>query len=370
MNDIFEEVLATRQKGEGGALATVIARKGSAPMAGDAKMLVRKDGSISGTIGGGCLEAEVWQAAIQVMKEDEPTTLSFTLTEKEAGESGLICGGVVDIFVEPISRWSEEILRSIIKLRSEGGRAALASVIETYGGGPLRSEKVLILREGGSLGTISGIEDSLLEQAAGVMKGEQPLLTTLEPEGKPLKVFIEPVLVRPTAFIFGGGHISLALCSIATLAGFRVVVVEDRPQFASKERFPEADSCILGDFPEVFSQLRVDDSSYLILVTRGHQHDITVLEWAMGTDARYIGMIGSKSKVLVAFRRLSEKGIPGKALEDRVYAPIGLDIGSETPGEIAVSIVAQMVQVRRGRERTAKGVPVIGKQESPLRGGA
>lgn len=366
MSDIFEEVLAIRQKGEGGALATVISRKGSAPMAGDAKMLIRKDGSIAGTIGGGCLEAEVWQAAMEVMREDEPTTLSFTLTEKEAGESGLICGGVVDVFVEPVTRWSEELLRSIIKLRSEGGRAAMASVIESYGEGPQRGEKMLIFSEGSPLGAISGAEGSIQEHAAGVMKGEQPLLTTIEPEGKPLKVFIEPVLVRPTAFIFGGGHISLALCTIATLAGFRVVIVEDRPQFASRERFPEADSCIVGDFPEVFSQLRVDDSSYLILVTRGHQHDIAVLEWAMDTDARYIGMIGSKSKVLVAFRRLSEKGVSREALEQRVYAPIGLDIGSETPGEIAVSIVAQMVQVRRGREKGAKGASSISKKESSL----
>ncbi len=364
MSDIFEEVLAARQKGEGGALATVIARKGSAPMAGDAKMLVHKDGSISGTIGGGCLEAEVWQAAMQVMKEDEPTTLSFTMTEKEAGESGLICGGVVDIFVEPISRWSEEMLRSVIKLRSEGGRAALASVIESYDGGPLPAEKMLVFREGGTLGAISGAEEGVTEQAAGAIKQEQPVFATLEPGGKPLKVFIEPVMVRPTAFIFGGGHISLALCRIAALAGFKVVVVEDRPQFVSKERFPEADSCVVGEFPGVFSKLKVDDSSYLVLVTRGHQHDISALEWAMGTDARYIGMIGSRSKVFVAFRRLSEKGIPREALEERVYAPVGLDIGSETPGEIAVSIVAQMIQLRRGKERPLKGAPVVSKKES------
>lgn len=245
-------------------MATLIERRGSTPANVAAKMLVRLDGTTVGTIGGGCVEAEVFAAAQEVIEDEKPRLVSFRLTEKQRVESGLICGGVMD-------------------------------------------------------------------------------------------VFIEPIVADPTVYIFGAGHVAVPLAKLARVAGFDVVVIDDRDLFANLQRFPEAKQIIVAPFEKALQQVEPNDSSYLVIVTRGHLHDERVLEWACGTRARYVGMIGSRAKVATIFRRLKKRGIPAKALE-RVHSPIGLDIGAETPEEIAVSIVAELVQARRGggREENAK----------------
>lgn len=260
MADIYEEIIKIQSAGRSGAVATVIVAKGSTPREIGAKILFRDDGKFWGTIGGGCLEAEVWQEAMQAIQEEKPRTLHFDLTGKEAGDTGMICGGIMDIFIEPI-------------------------------------------------------------------------------------------LPIPKVFIFGCGHISLYLAKISTMLGFQVVVIDDRPQFANKERFPEAEQVIAEEFPMALSKLAVNKASYLVIVTRGHAYDQEVLEWAVGTEAKYIGMIGSRRKIQTVYENLQTKGVPPEKLE-RVHAPIGLDIGALTPEEIAVSIVAEMIQVRRGEKES------------------
>ena len=254
--DVYEELVRLRRSGRKCALATIVQVNGSIPSFQSAKLLVREDGSMLGTIGGGCVEAEVWNAAREVIETEKPQHLDFSLGQDAAYENGLICGGQ-------------------------------------------------------------------------------------------LNVYVEPVVPQPRAFIFGAGHVSKSLSKTAEMAGFATVVVDDREQFANRERFPEADEVHAGTYEEIFEKLEITSSSYIIIVTRGHRDDMRVLRWAVQTPARYVSMIGSKRKVLSVVKELQQEGIPREAFE-KLNAPMGLDIGAVTPEEIAVSVVAEMVAVRRG----------------------
>jgi xanthine dehydrogenase accessory factor len=253
--DVFEELVRLRSLGRKCALATIVEARGSNPSYESAKLLVREDGSMTGTIGGGCVEAEVWTAAREAIETEKPKRLSFNLGQDAAYDNGLICGGQIE-------------------------------------------------------------------------------------------VFIEPVLPLPRAFIFGAGHISKSLSKVANLAGFSTVIVDDRESFTSRERFPEAEAVHAGEYEQVIPTLSINETSYIIIVTRGHRDDMRVLKLAIATPARYIAMIGSKRKVLNVVRELGKEGIPREAFA-RLHAPMGLDIGAISPEEIAVSVAAEMIAVRR-----------------------
>jgi xanthine dehydrogenase accessory factor len=253
--DVYEELVRLRNLGRRCALATIVEVRGSIPSYESAKLLVREDGSMVGTIGGGCVEAEVWNAAREVMQTEQPRRLTFNLGQDAAYDNGLICGGQLDVFVEP-------------------------------------------------------------------------------------------VLPIPHAFIFGAGHISKSLSKVATLAGFATVVVDNRESFANRERFPEAEAVHAGEYEEVFPQLAINETGYVIIVTRGHRDDMRVLKLALSTPARYLAMIGSKRKVLNVIRELEKEGVERAAFE-RIHAPMGLDIGAISPEEIAISVTAEMIAVRR-----------------------
>ncbi len=252
--DIFEEIVKLRRTGKRGALATIVHTNGSIPSYESSRMLVREDGSIAGTIGGGCVEADVWAAAKEVMRQEAPRKMIFNLNHEASYDNGLICGGTLEIFVEPI-------------------------------------------------------------------------------------------LPQPVLYIFGGGHISMALAQSAHGVGFAIGIVDDRETFANAERFPMAHE-IYTTYEEAFEKLKPSESSYLVIVTRGHRDDMRVLGWAAKTDARYIGMIGSKRKVFSVYEALEREGISIEQLA-RVHAPVGLEIGALTPEEIAISITAELIAVRR-----------------------
>ncbi|HVP44194.1 MAG TPA: XdhC/CoxI family protein [Terriglobales bacterium] len=259
--DLYEEIVKLRREGRRGALATIVNVRGSIPSFETAKMLVRDDGSIVGTIGGGCVEAEVWQAAREVMEQEKPRTLTFNLNNNPKYDSGLVCGGTLDVFVEPVM----------------------------------------------------------------------------------------PV---PQLYLFGAGHVSLHLYKVARLAGFDVTVIDDRDAYANRERFPEAREVYAEDFDQACSKLSLNENSYIVIVTRGHRDDMRILRWAAGARARYVGMIGSKRKVIEIYKELEREGVSRESL-DRVHAPIGLDIGAIAPEEIAVAIVAELIAVRRQAETAA-----------------
>ncbi len=258
--DIYEEIVKLRQEGRRGAVATIVNVRGSIPSFETAKMLVRDDGSIFGTIGGGCVEAEVWQAAREVMESEKPRSLTFNLNQNPKYDTGLVCGGTLDIFLEPI---------------------------------------------------------------------------------------LPPAVL----YIFGAGHVSASLSRSAAHAGFDVTVVDDRETYASSERFPEAKAVIAQDFELAMAEIVPNESSSIVVVTRGHRDDMRILRWAVKTRARYIGMIGSKRKTIAIFRELTQEGIPAHFF-NKVHAPVGLDIGAITPEEIAVAITAELIAMRRHSERT------------------
>jgi xanthine dehydrogenase accessory factor len=253
--DVYDELVRLRRLGQKCALATIVQVNGSIPSYESAKLLVREDGSMTGTIGGGCVEAEVWNVAREVIETEKPRHLNFSLGQDAAYDNGLICGGQ-------------------------------------------------------------------------------------------LNVFVEPVVPQPRALIFGAGHISKSLSKISTMAGFATTIIDDRETFANRERFPEAEEVHADDYDAIFPKLMVNGSTYIIIVTRGHRDDMLALRWAVTTNARYISMIGSRRKVIGVIKELEKEGIPRAAFE-RVFAPMGLEIGAVTPEEIAVSVVAEMIAMRR-----------------------
>lgn len=354
MGDIYAEILKSLERKEKAALATIISRTGSAPRAVGAKFLIRGDGTSTGSIGGGCVEAEVWQGAQEVMEKGKGNVLQFSLTAEQLAAGGLICGGNVDIFVEPLKEAFSEVYQEIRRIKQKGGAAVLATLITVDGdfsGG--EESKALVRTSGEKLGALSGgegVDRRILHEAGPVLKENKPKLISIQAEGgdspwKRMEILIEPVLSEPTVYLFGAGHVSEQIAPLAKRVQFKVVVIDDREMFANRERFPDADEIVVAEFEKSLDRLPIDDSSFIVIVTRGHLYDGCVLEQAVKTRARYIGMIGSRKKIRVLYQQLIKKGVPKEVLE-RVRAPIGLEIHSETPEEIAVSIVAQLIQVR------------------------
>jgi len=361
MEDIYAEIIKALEKREKLALATLITRVGSAPRGVGAKYLIKEDGSSLGSIGGGCVEAEVWQEAREVMKKGEGGVLHFKLTAEQLAEGGLICGGNIDIFVEPLKEEFIPIYREVTKMKQKGGTAVLATLISMDGVLP-KSErlKALLKLSGEKVGSLLNekrLEARIVQEIETLLKEKKPKVIVLSSEegdarrGEPvepwkkIEVLLEPIFSEPTVYIFGGGHISQQLSPLAKRVHFKVVVIDDREMFANRERFPEADEVIVSEFEECFDRFSIDESSYIVIVTRGHLYDGFVLEQAIKTNAHYIGMIGSKKKIRTLYQNLMEKGVPKEAL-DRVHAPIGLDIHSETPEEIGVSIIAELIKAR------------------------
>lgn len=257
-----------------------------------------------------------------------------------------------------------DIYQEIVKLKADGEEAALVTIVSAKGSTPREEGAKMLVKSGGSIvGTIGGggLEAQVIKEASEVIGQGKPKrlhmsLTDKEVEkegmtcGGELELFIEPILTPPSLYIFGSGHISLSLAKIGRLLGFKIVVIDDRPEFANPDRFPEAEVILIDDFTKAFPKLRIiDKSSYIVIVTRNHRYDKMVLEWAMDTKAKYIGMIGSKTKVKTIFSHLLAEGI-SKELLDKVHAPIGLAINAQTPEEIAVSILAEIINIRRSSE--------------------
>ncbi len=254
--NLYAEILRLQEAGQPCAVCTIVKTVGSTPGKETMKMLVRPDGSFAGTVGGGCLEAEVLEAALESMRDERPRNLAFSLNERDYPDSGLLCGGRVEVFVEPI--------------------------------------------------------------------------------------------VEPRLHVFGGGHVSAAIARIARMVGFRVCVGDDREAFTTPEKHPDAHARVCADFVEQVRDLAPAEGSYLVVATRGHQGDAGILRALFETDCRprYLGMIGSRAKKAQVFAELERRGTDPSFLAT-VRTPMGLPIGARTHEEIAVSVVAEMIQVRR-----------------------
>jgi xanthine dehydrogenase accessory factor len=256
VKDVLEAALRAELSGDPAALVTVVATEGSTPQKAGAKMLVYPDGRIVGTIGGGCVEAEMTWRARQAIESRKPQMASYELTADQAGEDGLVCGGRMQVFIEPV-------------------------------------------------------------------------------EG------------TPTLCLFGAGHVAQPLARMAKAAGFRVEVVDDRVKFANRERFPDADLVLVEEFAAAAARMTLGRNTYAVVVTRGHKGDGEALQSVIGKGLRYVGLLGSKPKLVHLVAGLEEKGVPPEALGE-IRCPLGLEIGAVTPDEIAVSILAEMIAIRRG----------------------
>lgn len=363
MIDTISEIARLRGQGERLALASLIWSTGSIPMSDRAKMIITSDGAIIGTIGGGCLEAEVLSVGREVLESGENQVMRYTMTEKQAGESGLNCGGTVRIFTELIDpAIGINLYGKVLEARKlrEGG--ILATQIKN---GNARGEgKMWIGLDGTSVGTLGSTEaDRQVEQQLSlVLERERAVVhelianrlgdSSLE-DAEKHEIFIEPFLPEPVLYVFGGGHVGGQIGALAKNVGFRVVIIDDRPTFANRQRHPLVDECLVAEMKGGLALLPIDDQAYIVAATRGHQHDEIVVEEAIKTPARYIGMLGSERKKLMLWKRIEARG-GSRANLDRVFAPIGINIGADTPEEIAVSVVAELIAARRGSHKVWK----------------
>lgn len=349
--DIFEEILNALEHEDRVVLATIISTSGSTPASALSKMLVKHEGIVSvGTVGGGCMEGDVLLHANRLLQTGKAEVLTFHLTEDDI-EHGLICGGSLDVLIEPVTREQIALFKELKSMRDAGEDCILATFLDR--GGSVQAKEIVrqqrsgtgsgVLEYWGNGGTNALLEPSMTEMLTRVVRRQETdRLKTERGEW----VF-EPMTGQPDLIIFGGGHVSTYVSRTAATAGFRVTVVDDRDKFANPQRFPEAVQTLATTFLESFSRLTIRPSTFIVIVTRGHRYDEDVLEQALKTSAKYIGMIGSKRKVLTTYEHLAGRGVSTEALE-RVYAPIGIDIGAVTAEEIGVSIVAELIKVRRG----------------------
>jgi xanthine dehydrogenase accessory factor len=341
MKIIFREINRLLHAGESFVLATIFEQSGSAPRMSGAKMLVRADGTISGTIGGGRLEADAMQAAREVLLSGQPKIWSFQLTGEDVAGMDMICGGQGQVLLDFIDSTDATNLRiyeeanAILEMKGKGW---LITTLDNLQNTDRR--QCLIKRDGTVIGRCDG-GPQLLSQ---LISGTDGVSVRLE-EIDNRKYLVEPLRNAGTIYIFGAGHVSQKIAPLSETVGFKTVVLDDRAEYANRERFPAASEITLLESFDRLPEFAVDEDGYIVIVTRGHLHDKTILAWALKTKAGYIGMIGSRRKRDKIFEALAAEGF-GKQDFDRVYSPIGTDIGADTPEELAVSIVGELIKIR------------------------
>ncbi len=353
--EIFREILLALETEERVMLATIISTTGSTPASALSKMLIKHDGIVSlGTVGGGCMEGDVLLHARRLHELNRAEILTFHLNEDDI-EHGLMCGGSLDVLIEPLTGEMVPLFKELTSRRSEGEDSILATLLNTNG--QVRG-KFLVRspdkKESGSdaafIIDIQGLQSLASHPTPDVLDALQKVYHRHETQRVKIargELLLEPISGSPGLIIFGGGHVSKFVSRAAALAGFQVSIVDDREKYANPQRFPEAVQTLAVDFTDAFGILDIKQSTYIVIVTRGHKYDEEILEYALKTPARYIGMIGSKRKILTTYKHLAERGVSPNALL-RVHAPMGIEIGAVTPEEIGISIVAQLIRVRRG----------------------
>jgi xanthine dehydrogenase accessory factor len=355
MEDIYPKAIELLEKGRFSVLATIIGLTGSGPRGVGTKFLIMEDGSYAGTIGGGLLEAQVLEGAKEVFATHKPARLEFNLMGTDVAKADMLCGGQVQVLLEPLfpERMDQrQLLNRVLEIQKRGGSGILLTLLDVARWKEGEVPKLFLQSDGKAIGAISGleeIENKVKNDMTDLLgKRQSTLITYQGSRGQVWEMFAEPIASEPMLYVFGGGHVSSQIVPLANRVGFKVTVIDDRPEFADPKKFPDAAEVRRYPFKEVVQRLPVNEASYLVIVTRGHIHDKSVLVQCLKTNAKYIGMIGSRRKIAMVYDSLKEEGFTQRDI-DRLYAPIGLDIGAETPEEIAVSIVAELISVRAGR---------------------
>ena len=350
MKEVFEE--ATNQLNEKHPLviATVVRTKGSTPQKPGAKLLVRNDGSGVGTLGGGCVEGDIWYAAKQLMKNrGSAETIGYELNEEIAAQDGLVCGGTMFFLVDPIYEKGQEalFLDEINSAYLGGEPVALASLVKTTPDIDSKLGGKLLIRSDGSVeGTLGAdnLNSEAIKYGIELMAYGNSKYVRSETGAE---YFVEGYTTPPQIILCGGGHVSRAIYTFAVNLGFNLTVIDDREEFANKTRFPLANVVVAESSAEGFRSIEINKNTFIVIATRGHRYDHVSLEAALNTSASYIGLLGSKRKTILIYEELLSKGVSIDRIKD-VRAPIGLDINARTPEEIAISIMAEILMIRNG----------------------
>ncbi len=339
------------KQGKSLVMATILSKQGSAPRSAGTRMAVHEDGQICGTIGGGWVEGQVQKLARDLFETKKGAFIrEFTLDSKAYADMDMVCGGAVTLLLEylPATEDNVRIFSRLLEMLSKNQEGFMACRIGPRNGHIFEMQRCIISgqEQTGAFQLNGHGLDQLSEQAAEM---RSPGLITIGEE----TFFVEPAQCNGHLYILGAGHLGIETARLAHLVGFKIIVMDDRWEFANEERFPMAEVHVVEKFENCFDRFAVDHKSYIVIMTRGHIYDRNILEQALETRAAYIGMIGSRSKRKVIYDYLLTQGISQERL-DGVHSPIGLSIGAKTPEEIAVSIIAELIQVRE-KNRTDDG---------------
>ena len=350
MQEVFHEAVNRLEKGESVVVATVIRTKGSTPQKPGAKLLVRQDGTGAGTLGGGCVEGDIWFAAKQLMQQGgEAEYREYELNEELAAEDGLVCGGTMYFLIDPVYTPEDYLpyAREIDFAYKGEGAVALATVVKSGSDGKSRIGGKLFIRENGETkGTLGNLETDrgAIEKAKILMiHGRNEYVMT----ASGAEYFIEAYTTPPQLVICGGGHVSRALASLAKPLEFRLFITDDREEFANEDRFPEADIVVSERPEDALPNLPINPNTFIVVATRGHRYDNTALLAAANTPARYVGLMGSKRKTILIYEDLMRSDLGLDRIRE-IRSPIGLDIKARTPEEIAISIMSEVLMFRLG----------------------
>jgi xanthine dehydrogenase accessory factor len=359
VDQIWSEAVRSLERNQPFALATVINVRGSTPREVGAKMIIREDGQV-GTIGGGCGEAEVFRKARLLLDEGAGARLAeVDLTGDFDQQEIGTCGGIMDVFIDLWAPADLPLARKLAHSAEHNRPAALLTVVDSGARSEAHAgDKTVLDPSGTEVGArLTGLPGSALRQitdrtadaVAALLEvggdGGLKSVTHIEANGLP-RLFVDPISGAQRLIIVGAGHIAQPLCELGAMLGFHVTVIDDRTSFANRERFPQANLIIAKPFTMAIESLRLDRHCYLISVTRGHAFDEEVVRAALKQPRCFIGMIGSRRRSRAMLARLAEDGID-PALIDEIHAPLGVDIGAETPEEIAISIIAEIIRERR-----------------------
>ena len=356
MESLNQQILDYIRDNASFAVATILTHKGSTPRTSGSKMLVLKDKTIHGTIGGGLVEALIINACIELIEQKKCAVREFTLDKKLKSGLDMICGGAISVLIEtfisasesePDSNFNKNIFKTLIDLEEKGRKGFLVSKIQGFNKSGFNKsgftmQKSLVLSDGTIVGNNivpKPLFDNLLNNK---FNGSAPIVHNESLE----EYIVEPIMPKDCIYIFGAGHVGFQLAKIAHITDFQTIIVDDRKEFANKIRFPYAKQIHVPDhFSRAFDNLEIDQNSYIVILTRGHLHDQTVLESALRTAPAYIGMIGSITKRNKIYKNLEKKGVANTALKN-INSPVGIEIKAQTPGEIAVSIIGEIIKKR------------------------
>ncbi|MDR0890244.1 MAG: xanthine dehydrogenase accessory protein XdhC [Oscillospiraceae bacterium] len=328
MKQLFAAMIDALEAGERVVLCSILASSGSAPRGAGAKMAVFADGTTRGTIGGGAVERTATLDAMQILQSGGEKLQAFTLSPNQVNDIGMICGGAVTVYFQcflPEDAAARRTLERIHTLLQ--GNADAWLFLQLEGGKVTKTEAYT--------------QDELPNPA---LFGKRAQLI----QGEPM-VYTEPIVRAGQVYVFGGGHVGRALVPILAGVEFRVTLVDNRPEFAIQENFPQAQRVVLGEYTNIGDKITIGSSDYVVIMTTGHQADFEVLQQVLPANPRYIGCIGSRAKIARTNERLAEAGFSPAQIA-RIHAPIGLSILAQTPGEIAISIAAEMIRCRAENE--------------------